>query len=96
MRRYYRDRDAEVARRFARDALDIFERIETAPRQFPKYGLLAAPTALGVVFFDVYKAVLPVTFPYLVFFYVRAETAVVLAVAHAKRRPGYWTDRADD
>jgi toxin ParE1/3/4 len=95
-RRYYRERDAEVARRFARGVLDIFEGIASAPRQFPKYGLLAASTARGALFFDVYKAVLPRTFPYLVFFYMRAETAVVLAVAHGKRKPGYWTDRADE
>jgi hypothetical protein len=31
--------------------------------------------------------------PYVVFFYVRQGTAIVLAIAHGKRRPGYWAER---
>jgi hypothetical protein len=32
-------------------------------------------------------------FPYLIFFSVADTTISVLAVAHAKRKPGYWTVR---
>ncbi len=32
-------------------------------------------------------------FPYVVFFTVSGDGIHVLAVAHAKRRPGYWLDR---
>jgi plasmid stabilization system protein ParE len=32
-------------------------------------------------------------FPYVVFFTVEGDTVVVIAVAHARRRPGYWTSR---
>ena len=32
-------------------------------------------------------------FPFLVFFTVSDEAVEVLAVAHAKRRPGYWRNR---
>lgn len=32
-------------------------------------------------------------FPFLVFFTVSGEAVDVFAVAHAKRRPGYWMDR---
>jgi plasmid stabilization system protein ParE len=34
-------------------------------------------------------------FPYVIFFCVDADAIVVLAVAHAKRRPGYWAERAE-
>lgn len=33
-------------------------------------------------------------FPYTVFFVVKGDVIRVLAVAHAKRRPGYWLGRA--
>ena len=33
-------------------------------------------------------------FPYLVFFEIRAEEIEVVAVAHAKREPGYWRERS--
>ncbi len=32
-------------------------------------------------------------FPYVLFFRNDSETVVIVAVAHAKRRPGYWLDR---
>jgi plasmid stabilization system protein ParE len=32
-------------------------------------------------------------FPYLVFFHLREQGAEVVAIAHAKRRPGYWVGR---
>jgi plasmid stabilization system protein ParE len=32
-------------------------------------------------------------FPYVVFYEVTADGVEVVAVAHAKRRPGYWRDR---
>jgi toxin ParE1/3/4 len=33
-------------------------------------------------------------FPYLIPYIVRGDRVLVLAVAHAKRRPGYWRRRA--
>jgi plasmid stabilization system protein ParE len=32
-------------------------------------------------------------FPYVVFFRIEGETVEIVAVAHAKRSPGYWLDR---
>jgi plasmid stabilization system protein ParE len=32
-------------------------------------------------------------FPYVLFFRVDSATIKIVAVAHAKRRPGYWLDR---
>ncbi|MEA2237303.1 MAG: toxin ParE1/3/4 [Thermoanaerobaculia bacterium] len=33
------------------------------------------------------------TFPYTVVYFVEGDTVFVAAVAHEKRRPGYWRDR---
>jgi hypothetical protein len=41
----------------------------------------------------VHRAVVP-RFPYVVAFEVHPEVILVLAVAHAKRRPLYWLTRA--
>jgi len=35
-------------------------------------------------------------FPYHLFFSVRDEEVVVLAIAHERREPGYWSDRTDE
>ncbi len=32
-------------------------------------------------------------FPYLIFFRCEADAVVVIAIAHARRRPGYWIGR---
>ena len=32
-------------------------------------------------------------FPYLIFYMERTETIWIVAIAHAKRRPGYWERR---
>jgi hypothetical protein len=32
-------------------------------------------------------------FPYRVVYFVSGEVVTIVAVAHAKRRPGYWRDR---
>jgi plasmid stabilization system protein ParE len=32
-------------------------------------------------------------FPYTVFYEIRGNTVTVLAVAHQRRRPGYWRER---
>jgi toxin ParE1/3/4 len=34
-------------------------------------------------------------FPYVVFFTFDGDTVTVVAAAHARRRPGYWTERED-
>ena len=33
-------------------------------------------------------------FPYIVMFTVADDSVEVVAIAHAKRRPGYWVDRS--
>lgn len=92
-RRYYRTKDPAVARRFSSEVLLLLERITNQPSQFPEHGLLAVPTRLQTLFFSVRRAVVPRSFPYVLFYYVREGDVVVLAVAHEKRRPGYWAHR---
>lgn len=94
LRRRYRSLNAESGRRFAAEMLDLLERIEKAPLQFPEHGLIAVNTPLRPLFFSVRKAVLARTFPYVVFFYIRQDAACVLALAHCRRRPSYWSRRA--
>jgi len=85
-------RDPRAALRFRRVVDGIFDRIEASPEQFPEHGLLAVPNGRPL-FYLVRRAVLPPPLPYVVFFYVRQGTAIVLAIAHGKRRPGYWAER---
>jgi plasmid stabilization system protein ParE len=85
-------RNPGAAARFDEMLRGIFARIREASDQFPEHGLLAVRNGRPL-FYLVRRAVLPRPFPYAVFFYVREGVAIVLAVAHAKRRPGYWTDR---
>src|SRR5688572_13266307 len=75
-RRRYRIVNVETARHFAAEMLDILERIEKARSQFPEHALIAVDTPLRPLFFCVRKAVMPRTFPYVVFFYVREGAAV--------------------
>ncbi len=69
--------------------LDEIERvlplIESSPASFPR--LLDIPADLVIR-----RALLP-RFPYALIFMDLGEHVRVLAVAHAKRRPGYWLDR---
>jgi plasmid stabilization system protein ParE len=85
-------RNPGAAARFDEMLRGILSRIREAPDQFPEHGLLAVQNGRPV-FHVVRRAVLPQTFPFVVFFYVRERVAIVLAIAHARRRPGYWSQR---
>jgi len=55
------------------------------PRSFPR--LLDVDPALEI------RRALLARFPFALVFLVRSDEVRVLAVAHAKRRPGYWLSR---
>lgn len=40
-----------------------------------------------------FRRVVAGRFPYLLFYGVRGDTIEVVAIAHAKREPGYWRER---
>lgn len=80
---WYRERSAEAATRFAAEVRQTLQHLE----QFPATGAFVP----GVDDPDVRR--LPVhNFPYHVVF-IRLKTHIsVLAIAHDRRRPGYWND----
>lgn len=41
-----------------------------------------------------YRRMLLTRFPYVIFFRIDADAVEIVAVAHARRRPGYWAERA--
>ena len=59
--------------------------IQRRPRLFPRLQVFE-------VRFEIRRARLP-RFPYALVFLVCERDLRVLALAHAKRRPGYWLDR---
>jgi toxin ParE2 len=78
---WYRERDAEVASRFLREVFRTVAFVERFP--------LTGGPVFGVDDADIRQ--LPVNnFPYHVVFKRFAERIVILAVAHDRRKPGYW------
>jgi toxin ParE1/3/4 len=80
---WYRERSGEAANRFAAEVRQVLQHLE----QFPGTGGFVP----GVADRDVRR--LPVhNFPYHVVF-VRLKSHIsVLAIAHDRRRPGYWQE----
>jgi plasmid stabilization system protein ParE len=77
---WYRERNPEVADRFVREVEHTFELIE----RFPK-------TGARIPLVDGKARRLPVAgFPYHVVFEDLIDRIEVLAIAHDRRRPGYW------
>lgn len=57
--------------------------------------ILDAPLASALWRDDrTYRRTIVGRFPYVIFFQVVGDVVEVLAVAHAKRRPGYWVERS--
>ena len=79
-RDWYASRSERTATRFLAELERAFERIVATPKQWP-------PHMRGTRFFKLRR------FPYLVV-YKESKTAVwVVAVAHGRRKPGYWKKR---
>ena len=79
-REWYETRNAEAAERFMAELDLAIERIEEAPCQWPPY---LADT----------RRYLLRRFPFFVVFREASDRVQVVAVAHARRRPGYWLRR---
>jgi plasmid stabilization system protein ParE len=75
--RWYEGRELGLGRAFVDEVLRAFDAIEDEPERFP---LLRDP----------YRRKLLDRFPYAVIYKVTASRVFVPAVAHGKRRPGYW------
>lgn len=82
---WYRARRPGLESEFLAEVDRVLPLIGSSPASFPR--LLDLPEDLVVR-----RALLP-RFPYALIFMDLDEHIRLLAVAHAKRRPGYWLDR---
>ena len=82
-----RGQEARARGEFLTEVERVLPLIGTSPASFPR--LLDLPADLVVR-----RALLP-RFPYAVIFMDLGTEIRVLAVAHAKRRPGYWLNRVE-
>jgi plasmid stabilization system protein ParE len=78
--RWHRQRSPKAAARFVIAVAKAFEAIEQKAGSFPQY---LSGTRRSLVN----------KFPYLVIFYEMPDCLLVVAVAHGRRKPGYWRRR---
>lgn len=77
---WYADRNPRAAVRFEAELEHALARIVEAPHSFPE----SEPGVRRALFSR---------FPYSLLFAVEPTGIVVLAIAHTRRRPGYWQGR---
>ncbi|WP_437979388.1 type II toxin-antitoxin system RelE/ParE family toxin [Sorangium sp. So ce295] len=77
---WYAERDPRIAARFAEEIEAALNRIAEAPDRWPtaRYGT---------------RRVRLTRFPYVVVYRDESTRILVVAIAHAKQRPGYWRKR---
>jgi plasmid stabilization system protein ParE len=78
--RWYRERSPRAAKRFVEEVNQVIERILEAPHRWPR-GIKGTR-----------KLNLP-CFPFAVVYWEGNGHIRILAVAHGRRRPGYWKGR---
>lgn len=78
--RFYKERGRNLGKRLARE-------IRTTIRK-----IVATPDRWRVLEEDVRRCLVRV-FPYSVLYTIEADYVLIIAVAHAKRQPGYWRHR---
>lgn len=76
----YRQESEYIALRFLADIRSSLKKIQKTPRLYPPYTKNTRRRILG-------------SFPYSVIFSEREDVILVVAVAHGKRREGYWAER---
>ena len=78
---WYAERDRKTARLFAGEINLAIEKIRQSPTRWPRYDG-------GVRRYVLHD------FPFQIMYYLdAARTVIVLAVAHTRKRPGYWAHR---
>lgn len=77
---WYAERDARIAVRFAEELEAVLIRIAEAPDRWPTH-------LHGT------RRVRMTRFPYLISYREESPRILVVAIAHAKRKPGYWRAR---
>jgi len=81
---WYEDRVAGLGEQFLAEAIDALVAIENHPLRFARVPYRTSR--------EIRRHMLE-HFPYAIIYEVGKEQCVILAVAHAARRPGYWKDR---
>lgn len=79
---WYGERRAGLGVEFLGHVESALEDITSAPHRWPAWEHDAT-----------YRRFVLRRFPYIVFYEVRGTTIEVVAVAHARREPGYWRSR---
>lgn len=77
---FYKGRGRTLGQRFAREIRTTIA------------GIVATPERSRVVEQDVRRCLVRV-FPYAVLYTVEVDYILIVAIAHGKRRPGYWRHR---
>ena len=78
---WYRDRNFSTAEKFDSAFWQAIHVVEDAPERWP-------------VYLSHFRRYTLHQFPFSLVYRVEASRTFVLAVAHGRRRPGYWMDRA--
>jgi plasmid stabilization system protein ParE len=78
--RWYRERSLRASARFVDEVNQTIDKIFGAPHRWPRGSN------------GTRKAKLP-CFPFIVIYRASDEIIQILAVAHGRRRPGYWRNR---
>ena len=79
---WYAERSQEAANAFQQELQDAGSAIQRSPKRWANY-------LSGT------RRYLMKRFPFVLVYRVGAERIEIVAVAHGKRRPGYWKDRLD-
>ncbi len=77
---FYESRETDLGDKFLEEITLSFRRIREHPFSYSKV-------------FDEYRRYLMAHFPYGLVYRIEDERVLVFAVAHLRRRPGYWKDR---
>ncbi len=77
---WYEERSLLAAAAFLRELSAAVQRIQEAPQRYPRGDAGTRRVVLE-------------RFPFTIHYRAGADTVTVVAVAHQKRRPGYWTSR---
>lgn len=77
---WYRERSARAATAFEAEIVHAMDRISAAPDRYPPY-------------VEETRRILLRRFPYAIIYRLNAESIEIVAVAHGRRRPGYWQHR---
>ena len=81
---WYQARGARLAAEFVDEYERALHEIQRRPQQFARAEVAQSSRDI--------RQVLMRRFPYIVYFELTVDEAVILAVSHAAREPGYWLE----